>query len=142
MTLFQGSHRELQLSKPNKAREVRYTGKYPGSVRIRSLRSRYVLRQAVTAIATAANSLRGPSLSPSLSPSLGPMLALPRSRASPYSSSAKPSKAIPASTSTMTAYCIRLSRSLRNRRDKITEKTLYEAISGAATMALLAMAKT
>lgn len=59
-----------------------------------------------------------------------------------YNSSATPNKAIPRITTIITAYCALLSFSLRKMRDNITEKMLYEAISGAAIIALLDIANT
>lgn len=46
------------------------------------------------------------------------------------------------SATIITAYCALLSFSLRKIRDNITEKMLYEAISGAAIIALLDIANT
>ena len=67
-----------------------------------------------------------------------PCFMLPLAKGS-YSS---PKMAMPTSTAAMTAYCPLDSFSFKNSRDHSTEKMLYDAMVGAATMALPDSANT
>ena len=52
------------------------------------------------------------------------------------------SRAIPSITINIIKYCARASFSFRKIRDSSTENALYDAITGAAIMAFLAIANT